>query len=240
MRSSSVCSGSIGTRRPHVEAEAAEVHRPHDVREILDHERVRRRAVGRADDRRREPLGRVVGDALLEERLSFGAVRVALHEHRASAHRAHHRLGDGEVVVDEVELGLVALGEQDLARAGDADGVPVDVELDRVAVARHELDPNLGQAQIRRPGRCGASASELEGRRSKPHSGVVPRKSPLDRLRALCMALPEVTERLSHGSPTWFIAGKKTFLTYRRRPSRRRDPRVLVRGAARRAAGAGE
>ena len=28
------------------------------------------------------------------------------------------------------------------------------------------------------------------------------------------MALPEATERLSHGSPTWFIAGKKTFVTY--------------------------
>ena len=27
--------------------------------------------------------------------------------------------------------------------------------------------------------------------------------------RAICLALPEVTERLSHGAPTWF-AGKKT------------------------------
>src|ERR1041384_5175902 len=27
------------------------------------------------------------------------------------------------------------------------------------------------------------------------------------------MALPDVTERLSHGAPTWFIAGKKTFVT---------------------------
>jgi len=40
------------------------------------------------------------------------------------------------------------------------------------------------------------------------------RKTPLDRVRALCMALPEVTERPSHGAPTWFIAGKKTFLTF--------------------------
>ena len=28
------------------------------------------------------------------------------------------------------------------------------------------------------------------------------------------MALPEVTERLSHGSPTWFVRGKKTFVMY--------------------------
>ena len=26
------------------------------------------------------------------------------------------------------------------------------------------------------------------------------------------MALPEVTERLSHGAPTWFVRGKKTFV----------------------------
>ena len=31
--------GIVGVRRPHVEAEAAEVHRPRDVREVGDHER---------------------------------------------------------------------------------------------------------------------------------------------------------------------------------------------------------
>jgi hypothetical protein len=40
------------------------------------------------------------------------------------------------------------------------------------------------------------------------------RKTPLDRVRAICMALPEATERPSHGAPTWFIAGKKTFVTF--------------------------
>src|SRR5882757_10205346 len=28
------------------------------------------------------------------------------------------------------------------------------------------------------------------------------------------MALPDATERLSHGAPTWFIAGKKTFVMF--------------------------
>jgi len=49
---------------------------------------------------------------------------------------------------------------------------------------------------------------------------------PLPRLRELCMALPEATEKLSHGSPTWFVkpggrkptkeAGRvgKVFVTY--------------------------
>lgn len=33
----------------------------------------------------------------------------------------------------------------------------------------------------------------------------------LERLRGICLSLPEVEERLSHGEPTWFIRGKKSF-----------------------------
>ncbi len=33
-----------------------------------------------------------------------------------------------------------------------------------------------------------------------------------ERLRELCLALPEVTERLSHGEPTWFVRGKRSFV----------------------------
>jgi hypothetical protein len=36
--------------------------------------------------------------------------------------------------------------------------------------------------------------------------------TPLDRLRALCTALPEVTEKLSHGEPTWFV--RRVFVMY--------------------------
>lgn len=28
------------------------------------------------------------------------------------------------------------------------------------------------------------------------------------------MAMPEATERVSHGEPTWFVRGKKTFVMY--------------------------
>lgn len=38
--------------------------------------------------------------------------------------------------------------------------------------------------------------------------------NPLPRLRRICLALPEVEERPSHGEPTWFVRGKKTFVTY--------------------------
>ena len=33
------------------------------------------------------------------------------------------------------------------------------------------------------------------------------------RLRAICLALPEVTERPSHGAPTWFVRRKSSFAT---------------------------
>jgi hypothetical protein len=36
----------------------------------------------------------------------------------------------------------------------------------------------------------------------------------LDHVRRICLDLPEVIERPSHGSPTWFVRGKKTFVTF--------------------------
>ena len=35
----------------------------------------------------------------------------------------------------------------------------------------------------------------------------------VQRIRELCLALPETTERLSHGHPTFFVRGKRSFLT---------------------------
>lgn len=46
---------------------------------------------------------------------------------------------------------------------------------------------------------------------------------PLESLRRLCLALPEATERLSHGGPTWFVGGRKTFVSY---AERHHDDRV--------------
>ena len=36
----------------------------------------------------------------------------------------------------------------------------------------------------------------------------------LARIRAICSGFPEVTERLSHGSPSFFIRGKKTLCMF--------------------------
>lgn len=42
---------------------------------------------------------------------------------------------------------------------------------------------------------------------------MVKERAELRQVREICMALPEVTERLSHGAPTWF-AGKKTMVMF--------------------------
>ena len=38
------------------------------------------------------------------------------------------------------------------------------------------------------------------------------RKAVLERLRGICLALPETSERLSHGAPSFFVREKKCFL----------------------------
>ena len=38
------------------------------------------------------------------------------------------------------------------------------------------------------------------------------RAAVLERLRAICLALPETSERPSHGAPSFFVRGKKCFL----------------------------
>jgi hypothetical protein len=49
----------------------------------------------------------------------------------------------------------------------------------------------------------------------------------LDRLRTLCLELPEATERLSHGEPTWFV--RKVFVSF---AGRHHDDRVACWCAA--------
>lgn len=39
-------------------------------------------------------------------------------------------------------------------------------------------------------------------------------RDPLPTLRELCLAMPESTERVSHGEPTWFVRDKKVFVSY--------------------------
>ncbi len=43
-------------------------------------------------------------------------------------------------------------------------------------------------------------------------AGAAGSRTHLERWREACLDLPEVTERLSHGSPTFFVGGKRAFV----------------------------
>ncbi len=43
--------------------------------------------------------------------------------------------------------------------------------------------------------------------------GPKERERVVARIRAACLGLPKVEERLSHGAPTFFVRGKRSFLT---------------------------
>jgi hypothetical protein len=39
-------------------------------------------------------------------------------------------------------------------------------------------------------------------------------RAPLDLVRSTCLALPDTSERPSHGAPAWFVKGKRCFAMY--------------------------
>ena len=47
----------------------------------------------------------------------------------------------------------------------------------------------------------------------------------VERLRGIALALPEATERESHGEPSWFVRGKRQFAMF---ADRHHDDRVAV------------
>jgi predicted DNA-binding protein (MmcQ/YjbR family) len=49
------------------------------------------------------------------------------------------------------------------------------------------------------------------GPKRKAKSSRTRAKGPRARLRAICLALPEANERVSHGEPTWFAGKGKVF-----------------------------
>jgi hypothetical protein len=54
-----------------------------------------------------------------------------------------------------------------------------------------------------------------EGRRLTGEERPSPEgRGPTERTRALCLGLPETTERLSHGESAWYIQAKKCFATF--------------------------
>jgi predicted DNA-binding protein (MmcQ/YjbR family) len=53
-----------------------------------------------------------------------------------------------------------------------------------------------------------ASRRRSPNRRRPATAAQRSRRTPLDRLRAICLALPEATEKIAWGEPTWRVRGK--------------------------------
>lgn len=54
-------------------------------------------------------------------------------------------------------------------------------------------------------------------------------RDPVQHVRSVCSSLPQVEERLSHGEPTWFFKGKRSFAMF---ADHHHDDRVAVWCAA--------
>lgn len=85
---------------------------------------------------------------------------------------------------------------------------PLDMLRDWIEESYRAVAPKTLVAELPAKGR-----TERPRRRAAAHRARRPAIGPLDHMRQLCLALPETTERLSHGEPTWFV-GKKTFVMY--------------------------
>ena len=118
----------VGAHRVRVEVDAAEVDDPGEGRGIGHDDlfgRIARRVV---QCRGLDPVGTLLGSALLEERLLRDALHEPLQHHRPAVDAAQGAVGDGEVVVHDVELGEAGLGEHDLVGVRDANLAAADLE----------------------------------------------------------------------------------------------------------------
>jgi predicted DNA-binding protein (MmcQ/YjbR family) len=58
------------------------------------------------------------------------------------------------------------------------------------------------------PRRTAARGRSPQAGRPSPRAGRRSPRTPVDRLRAICLALPEATEKLAWSEPTWRVRGK--------------------------------
>ena len=101
-------------RRPRVEVDHGEVRGPDDLRELGHAELVGVPPRGEGDAGGLDPVGPLLGHALLVDLLALDPVREAAELRRPLVQRAHDPLADREVVVDEVALRLPGCREQHL------------------------------------------------------------------------------------------------------------------------------
>ena len=108
-----------------IEVDAAQVDRPGQSGGVVDDGFLGRGAGRVAQLGDVDPVGPFCRRSLLEDRLLVDALDEPFQDHRAAGHAAQRTVGDGQVVADQVELGVagspVLTGEDHLVRMGDGD-----------------------------------------------------------------------------------------------------------------------
>src|SRR5262249_36113474 len=124
--------GPYGVR---IQVDAPQVDDPDQLRGVV-HDNLRCRAAGRVTQfDRLDPVRARVGGALLKEWFTLGAVDEALERHRAAVDAAKSAIGDSQVVVHQVQLGVPRLREIHLVWIADRHLAALDLQ-DEVAL-RH-------------------------------------------------------------------------------------------------------
>jgi hypothetical protein len=110
----------VGAYRMRIEVDAAEVDGPHQTGGVVEHGLLRRRA-GCVLELRDIDVVRAVllGRPFLEDRFLGDALDEAFEDHRALGDAAQRPGGDGQVVLDQVELGDADIRKDDLVGMGD-------------------------------------------------------------------------------------------------------------------------
>jgi hypothetical protein len=128
---------------PLVQVDAPEVHHPQQRCLVLDHREVDDVAVAVIDPARLDPRRPRRRCALHEEEGPAGAVRIALHHHRAVTDVRQQDVGDVGVVLEQIALGQAEIGPKNLPQIGDAD-FPFREEERRVVFVARDRDLHVG------------------------------------------------------------------------------------------------
>src|SRR5919109_1081721 len=123
----------VGAHRVRIQIDAAEVDDPKELRGVAHDDLARSAARWKAQLHRLDPIRMPLRSALLEEGLPLGAVHVAFEDDGPARDAAQRTLGDGGVVLREIELGVPGAREEDLVRVGDHHLAAGDLH-DRAAV----------------------------------------------------------------------------------------------------------
>ena len=130
--------GAYGVR---VQLKAGKIGEPGEGRRITRNDLVGRAARREAQFDYLDPGGPALGRPFLIEVIATDAVRVA-HEHVGTAAGATQRpFGHRKVIADQVELGVLRLGEQHLVGVRDGNFATGDYENFRFALSGQGRDP---------------------------------------------------------------------------------------------------